>query len=282
MKKTIGILYICTGPYYLFWKDFYESFEKYFLPNYNKKYFIFTDAESLYGEDKKNVFKLSLEPQPWPLITLLRFNTFLRVEEQLKECDYVMFSNANMICDTEITEDEFLPRESMGENLFFTIHPGYSGKSKIKYPYDRNKKSHAYIPYNCGKKYVIGAMFGGKSENFIEMSKILKSNIEEDLKKNVIAKWHDESHINHYIVNRKDVRFLSSEYCYPYGMNVSYKKRISAVSKQAKFDVKSFKGQYNQKKNILVRIYNKLKKKFYIKEMFLFIIDTILNRKVEK
>ena len=28
MKKSIGILYICTGPYYLFWEDFYNSCEK--------------------------------------------------------------------------------------------------------------------------------------------------------------------------------------------------------------------------------------------------------------
>lgn len=36
MKKSIGILYICTGPYYLFWEDFYNSCEKNFLPNYEK------------------------------------------------------------------------------------------------------------------------------------------------------------------------------------------------------------------------------------------------------
>ena len=282
MKKTIGILYICTGPYSLFWKDFYESFEKYFLPNCEKKYFVFTDSDSLYGEDKKNVFRFSLEAQPWPLITLLRFNTFLRIEDKLKECSYVMFSNANIVCNTEISEDEFLPRENMGEKLFFTIHPGYYKKSKIKYPYDRNKKSHAYIPYNRGEKYVIGAMFGGKSEDFIKMSKILKSNIEEDLKNNIIARWHDESHINHYIVDRKDIRYLSPEYCYPVGMNVTYTRRISGVSKQAKFDVKTFKGQYNKEQNMLTKACDKIKKESYIKEKFCFIIDAIMNKKVRK
>lgn len=279
MKKTIGILYICTGPYYLFWKDFYKSFEKNFLPNYEKKYFVFTDAETIYGEEKKNVFKFNLDPQPWPLITLLRFSTFLKAEEQLKKCDYLMFSNANMICEAQISEEEFLPREDKGEELFFTIHPGYSNKFKIKYPYDRNKKSHAYIPYNCGKKYVIGAMFGGKSEAFIKMSKTLKANIEEDLKNNVIAKWHDESHINHYIIGKSNIRYLSSEYCYPYGMNVDYERKISAVSKQAKFDVKSFKGQYDQ--TIISKIFNKLKKELCVREVFHLIVDTIMIKKVK-
>lgn len=48
MNKSIGILYICTGPYILFWKDFYESFEEKFLPSYQKKYFVFTDADTVY------------------------------------------------------------------------------------------------------------------------------------------------------------------------------------------------------------------------------------------
>ena len=26
--QKIGVLYICTGPYYLFWEDFYKSFEE--------------------------------------------------------------------------------------------------------------------------------------------------------------------------------------------------------------------------------------------------------------
>ena len=39
MKKTIGILYICTGPYALFWEDFYKSFEENFITEYEKKYF---------------------------------------------------------------------------------------------------------------------------------------------------------------------------------------------------------------------------------------------------
>lgn len=50
MIKSIGILYICTGPYALFWKDFYESFENKFLPSYEKKYYVFTDVEEIFAE----------------------------------------------------------------------------------------------------------------------------------------------------------------------------------------------------------------------------------------
>jgi len=247
--KNIGILYICTGPYVLFWEDFYNSFEKYFLPTMEKKYYVFTDAHEIYMEDNANVFRCHIEAQPWPLITLLRFSTFLSIEDEIRKCDYLMFSNANIVCNMPISEKEILPNYEDGEELFVTTHPGYYKKNKLEYPYDRNPKSLAYIPWNCGNNYVIGAFFGGTSEAFIRLSKTLKKNIEEDLKTNIIAKWHDESHLNRYIVNRSNIKFLSPEYCYPVGMDVYYTKRISGVSKQAKFDVKTFKGMKKPRSN---------------------------------
>lgn len=282
MNRSIGILYICTGPYKLFWKDFYESFEKYFLPETEKRYFVFTDSrkEEIYGFENESKIKIvHIENMPWPLVTLFRFDTFLKIEEELKKCDYLLFSNANMICNKKISEKEFLPTDD--KKLLMTVHPGYYKKSKIEYPYDRNNKCLAYIPWNCGKYYVIGAMLGGTSDAFLEMSHKLRDNINEDLKKNVIAKWHDESHINRYILNRNDVKFLSPEYCYPYGMNVSYERKISAVSKQEKFDVKTFKGQYENKENVLNKCVRKLKNKLMIKEHILCVVDTILKKKVK-
>lgn len=279
--QKIGVLYICTGPYYLFWEDFYKSFEEKFIRDIKKEYYVFTDAERIYGEEFENVHRIKLDPQPWPLVTLLRFATFLSIEDELKKCNYLMFSNANMVCDEVIEFDDMLPRKEKQEHLFVTTHPGYLGKHIISKPYDRNKKSLAYVPWNCGKDYVIGAMFGGETEAFLRMSKTLKQRIEEDLKHNIIAKWHDESHLNRYIINRNDVRIISPEYCYPFGMNVDYTKKISTVSKQAKFDVKSFKGQYDIKRPFVLKAINKIKRSIKLKEIVLFLSDTILLKTVK-
>lgn len=274
--KSIGILYICTGPYALFWNDFYQSFEKNFIKGYEKRYYVFTDSDKIFTLEEKHIYVYKIGNLPWPLITLLRFNTFLIAESDLKECDYLMFSNANIVCDDIITAEEFLP--SGKYKIFVTSHPGYYGKTILDYPYDRNKNSLAYIPWNCGKDYVIGAMFGGTSDAFLTMCHKLKANIEEDLKKNVIARWHDESHLNRYIIGRDDVKVLSPEYCYPCGMNVSYKKKISAVSKQAKFDVNSFKGQnHSVKRGPLRSKLGKIKRKVKLRERTLYLIDTIKN-----
>ncbi len=280
--KKVGILYICTGDYNLFWEDFYKSFQEKFLNNCELHYYVFTDAEKIYDEENNpNIHRKSLVNLPWPLITHFRFRTFLSIEEELKEMDYLMFSNANMICSDVVTEEEFLPREDKGEKLFVTVHPGYANMKCRHVPYDRNKKSYACIPYNQGKVYVIGAMNGGTSAAFLEMARTLNKAIEEDLKKNVIARWHDESHLNRYIVDRDDYRLLNSEYCYPYGMNVAYKRKISAVSKMEKFDVNKFKGVYKKtKKETTV---NKLAiAKQWIKEDILFVRDKLLFKKVKK
>lgn len=39
----IGILYVGIGKYIRLWDKFYSSCESLFLPQYEKKYFIFTD-----------------------------------------------------------------------------------------------------------------------------------------------------------------------------------------------------------------------------------------------
>lgn len=244
MKKSIGILYICTGPYVVFWKDFFDTFEEKFLSDVEKYYYVFTDAEEIYmEEDCDRVKRYPLSPQPWPLVTLLRFHTFLSIREELEKRDYLMFSNANIVCDEIVTCEEFLPREDQGEVMAFTKHPGYCHVPIHMAPLDRNKNSLAYVPYNCGEDYVIGAMFNGTSKAFLEMSELMMNRINDDLKRNVIARWHDESHINRYIVGRKDCRILSPSYCYPVGIDLPVEKKISAVEKQSKFDVRGFKGQ---------------------------------------
>ena len=49
----IGILYICTGKYDIFWKDFYLSAERYFMQDQSFiiEYYVFTDSPQLYDEE---------------------------------------------------------------------------------------------------------------------------------------------------------------------------------------------------------------------------------------
>ncbi len=283
-RKIIGILYICTGPYSAFWKNFFISFEEKFIKECEKRYFVFSDSKKLYGEDNcDRITKYPIPQLPWPLNTLLRFHYFVDKKEELSKCDYLFFSNANMVCNEYVYIEEFFP-SNINKDLFFTAHPGYVNASCIDYPYERNKKSLAYIPWNQGKHYVIGAFFGGKTNAFLEMSTILKTRIEDDLKKNIIALWHDESHINRYILNKQNINVISPSYCYPVGFELDVDKKIIGVSKKEIFNVDEFKFlQRNERSTIsfISRIRNKIYRSKLYKKLKWFIAK-LINEEIKE
>src|SRR6478672_8403971 len=89
----VGILYICTGKYDVFWNGFYESAEKFLMPDTEKHYFVFTDSEQIQSSER--IHKIYQERLGWPKDTLMRFHLFLNIEDQLNEMDYLFFFNAN-------------------------------------------------------------------------------------------------------------------------------------------------------------------------------------------
>jgi hypothetical protein len=224
----IGILYICTGKYDVFWKGFFLSAEKNFLAGQEKRYFVFTDAEHLYAEDSPKVQKIYQETLGWPFNTLLRFKMFLNAEAELKKCDYLFFFNANVVF-IEKVENEILPDDS-NDGLLAVLHPGFWDKNNQEFTYDRNVSSTAYIPFGEGKHYFMGGVNGGKTDAYLQLIKTLNNNIQKDLEKDVMALWHDESHLNHYLLN-KDPKILSPEYGYSEEDDLPFKPKIIIINK---------------------------------------------------
>src|SRR4051812_47713845 len=95
-KRKIGVLYICTGKYHIFWDRFYPTADKYFCKNSEVHYFVFTDHPvNTYGNS--HVHHISQPRLGWPYDTLKRFHLFLGQREQLEKMDYLFFFNANMV-----------------------------------------------------------------------------------------------------------------------------------------------------------------------------------------
>jgi len=278
-KKSIAILYIATGPYIAFWNNFFDSFEKYFLKETEVHYYVFTDAKTFYNSSNSRVHIIEQKAEPWPLPTLLKFHRFLEIRDELIKYDYIYQSNANIICTKAVKEADFLPQINSEEKLMFTLHPGFYNRPKYEWPYDRNKQSGAYVPFNKGDNYVFGAMNGGCSKEYIDFISELNKGITEDLKNNRIALWHDESWVNKSIIGRRDYRLLHPGFCYPVGFEVPYEKIISGVSKMDVFDVKTFKGDYDEImdfKQKICREFRKYSKKIIIK--LCYIKDSIFNK----
>ena len=80
----IGILYICTGKYTIFWKDFYLSCEKHFIPEEEKHYYVFTDSKEIdFETENSNIHRIYQENLGWPGNTLRRYEMFLGAKKDI-------------------------------------------------------------------------------------------------------------------------------------------------------------------------------------------------------
>lgn len=259
--KKVGILYICTGKYKVFWPEFYLSAEKHLFPGCEKHYFIFTDSFDLpYTKGNDRIHFTEQETYKWPFATLLRFEIFLKREQDLKQMDYLCFFNSNAQFVKTITEDMFLPRAEKNEDLVVVQHAGQYNLRPFEFTYDRNPLSLAFIPYGCGKVYVCGGINGGTSEAYLRMCHVLSERIRKDLSRNIIALWHDESHLNRYILKYKHYRMLTPSYVHPTQERwiIPYESIIELRDKTKYFDVEEFKKDTPQiKPNIAEWTYQK-------------------------
>lgn len=207
----IALLYICTGRYNQFFNGFYKSCEKNFLSDSNKHYFIWTDDLHL-ADGLTNVTIFYKQCAGFPADSLFRFEMFLQAENELVKYDYIYFFNANAEIRRPIG-NEILPDES---GLAMGVWPGKrEHQHPMFFPYERNKKSLAYIaPYGTKYTYYMGGINGGTSKAYLQMIRTLSKNIRDDYNRGIIAKVHDESHINAYLRSHA-CKKLSREYCLP-------------------------------------------------------------------
>lgn len=260
----IGILYICTGNYTIFWKDFYLSMEKNFITNTEKHYFVFTDSPQVdFETENPKIHRIYQDNLGWPENTLMRFHIFLKIEKELENMDYLFFFNANLLILEKISKEEFLPVGK--EKLLATLHPGFYNKKRKKFTYESNKKSTACIGKDQGKYYFAGGLNGGTTIAFLEAIKTINNNINIDKKNNIIAEWHDESHWNRYLIGRTDVKVLPPSYLYPEGWSLPFRPTILIRDKN-KYGGHSLLR--SDRGNKLKRYYQKIKnilRKLYIK-----------------
>lgn len=209
---SIAILYICTGHYNIFFNGFYASCEKFFLPEAKKTYFVWTDDAHL-ADGLANVILYPKKCAGFPADSLFRFEMFLQAEDELKKYDYIYFFNANAEI-RRLVGEEILPDET---GLAMSIWPGRrEAQHPMFYPYERNKKSLAYIaPFKHFYYYAGGFLNGGTSDAYLKMIKTLSYNIRDDYKRGIVAKVHDESHINAYLRYHPCKQLRGREICLP-------------------------------------------------------------------
>jgi len=212
----VAICFIGTGKYLNFLPGYYEKIEKYFLPTTEKTFLVFTDGKL---EDlPDNVIPYYQEHLEWPYITLKRFEIINKARDQISNHDLLVFLDADTLVVDEVLEEEFISDKS----LFGVWHPchnlGMPPHNKLPGAFETNKLSLASVDVEkeLPTVYYQGCLWGGKVPEVLTMIDELQDRTDKDLEKDVIAVWHDESHINRYFIeNKNEVNTLGPEYAYP-------------------------------------------------------------------
>ncbi len=195
-----------------------ESANKHFCTNHDVTYFVFTDGEPPKAD---NVKKIEQKRLGWPYDTMMRLSMYDAQQEMLKQMDYLFALDADMLFVDTVADEIFSDRVA-------TQHPGYVGRRGT---YEASKNSTAYVAPSEGVHYYAVGFNGGSSVEFLKLAKTVTENVKKDESKNIIALWHDESHINRYFIDNPPTKILDPSYCYPESWKLPYKKRLSALDK---------------------------------------------------
>lgn len=215
----IGLLLVATGKYISFVEPLRDSVRKYLFTKkgYEVTIFVFTDSKTV----PSGTVRLFQEHKKFPYPTLYRYHMFLKHKKQLANMDYLYY------CDVDMKFVDKVGGEIIGD-LVATLHPGYYGKGKEIYPYEKNPKSTAFV--DNGMYYFCGGFNGGKTKNYLAMAVTLKNYVDTDNKNGLVATWHDESYLNKYLVENPPTKILSPAYCFG-DYNLPFKPKILAIVK---------------------------------------------------
>jgi len=229
----VAICFIGTSKYLNFLPKYYENIQKYFLPDSKKTFLVFTDGEGDFPEDVKVYPQEHFE---WPYITLKRFEIIQKAKEEIQKNDWFVFIDADALVVDTITEEEFFDDT---KDYFGVHHPCHflemPPHNKFPGAFETNPLSLSCISENDDMSvYYQGCLWGGKVPEIFEMIEELGDRVNKDLDNNVIAIWHDESHINKFLIENKfRVHTLGPEYAYPevFETYCTFKPKIVHLSK---------------------------------------------------
>lgn len=202
---STALVIIATGEVYRrHARELIDSAKKFFVPH---DVILFTDDPQSF-----DVPDVSHKPRlGYPNETLMRYHTMLTKRETLSKYDRIFYSDADNLFVAPVTGEDIF-----SEGITATAHPGYVGLHGTP---ETNPRSLAYQP--AIRTYFCGGFNGGTSSSFLRMADTISSAISRDLANNIVAVWHDESHMNKYLYDNPPAKVLTPSFCYPHTENGS-------------------------------------------------------------
>ena len=242
--KSLGILSVATNIYLEYWKSQAASVAKFADPSMEVTLHIFTDqpeAAEEFGKSLGNVKVVGhrIPAYRWPEATLYRYRIFNAAREQLTQ-DVLMYLDADMLWHRTVGQGDLATSNGAGVTL--VQHPGYYRPSFVRQlalyakrpklllsdlysrltlgglgAWETSEASQACVPREKRSAYFCGGTWWGYRDAVLDLVAELDHNVTKDEMAGVMAKWHDESHINWWGANHPHAT-KNPSFCY----SVSY------------------------------------------------------------
>jgi hypothetical protein len=191
-QLQVGLLVIATGKYNEFLGPLTQSIEDHFMKNHEVIIHLFTDEPIAARRESRLQFKvIEIPSYKFPEATLLRYQIFSDAREKL-EGDYLFYLDVDSLFVGNVGEEILI------DGLTVTCHPGFY-RDKGWGDMETKGNSIVYTPPASRVRYYCGGFQGGSFKDYLEACVIMAQDIKEDKHNGVMARWHDESHWNHYI-----------------------------------------------------------------------------------
>ena len=233
---------VATKGYLAHWENLVQSIISSGSKLEDDTFVIFTDQPLEASEflrtlrqDDKHVY--SIPSHGWPEATLLRYE-FMSKLDIGNVNQILIYLDADMLFHQNINEHLDFSEIVAKKSMLLVRHPGFwRGNLRTKIAiyssnpammlkdirlfvgmgalgsWEQNPESRAYVSYRMRQKYFCGGIWLGESEIFMSVVKTLAIQVTEDLKEGKIAKWHDESHLNHW-ASVNDFLEAGPSFCY--------------------------------------------------------------------
>ena len=219
MKKIskVAVTFWGTGSYAEYLSEWYERLEKYFISDIDKHYFVFTDAQLEGTPD--NITLMKIPHYGFPKTFYKTFEEILKIKKLVSDYDWMVSIDADLYAQQEINYEEFFDDS---KKYFGVHHPchftGMAPHNKSPGSFDRNPRSNAYVGDDIIDMdiYWQGCLWGGKISHVFDMMSRIDKWTKEDILKDSVGQYYEESYLNKFfLIHRKDVHTLRSDYAYP-------------------------------------------------------------------
>ena len=239
--KTTAVICIATRHYLDYWHDLVKSFEKL---NINTNFYLFSDdlislekIRTTFPNQVINV--IEIQSLGWPLASLLRYELIASIEKGITE-EFVIYLDADMLMKKDFSD--VVSPNTLTNGIALVAHPGFwrpkknTTKFYFNHPelfikdlylrifsggigsWEKRKASHSFVRRKLRDNYYCGGTWMGVNEDFFSMVRSLENSVQCDINNNVMAIWHDESHLNKWATQNSH-SILDPGFCYAQEFN---------------------------------------------------------------